>query len=409
MEDKINHPASLEKSPKKRVLFVVTQSEMGGAQRFFYTLIPRLNKDKYEVMVAAGPQNKIRNQKFKNEEYSLLEALKKESVTTFQLKHLTREVSLWKDIKAVFEIRKLIKSWHPDVLFLNSSKAGFLGSFTSKFLVPNPKLSVLYRIGGWTFNDPWPRWKKGLWILLEKISANWKDLIIVNNLHDMEQANKLGIRPKEKIALVYNGIDAYKTNFLSPTEAKLKLFEKIAKYSGKIFQTKNVIGTIANFYPAKGLENLIKAAREFKDDKDTVFILVGDGVQRENLEWQIKNYGLENKVFLIGYLPKAFQYLTAFDIFVLPSVKEGFPWSILEAMNAKLPIIATRVGAVSEIIEDNKNGMLVEPAKPEQIAAKLRKLINDNRLRQEFGIQAHQTVLFKFPLEKVVKEIEALL
>ena len=248
-----------------------------------------------------------------------------------------------------------------------------------------------------------------MWILLEKISANWKDLIIVNNLHDMEQANKLGIRPKEKIALVYNGIDAYKTNFLSPTEAKLKLFEKIAKYSGKIFQTKNVIGTIANFYPAKGLENLIKAAREFKDDKDTVFILVGDGVQRENLEWQIKNYGLENKVFLIGYLPKAFQYLTAFDIFVLPSVKEGFPWSILEAMNAKLPIIATRVGAVSEIIEDNKNGMLVEPAKPEQIAAKLRKLINDNRLRQEFGIQAHQTVLFKFPLEKVVKEIEALL
>ena len=409
MEDKINHPASLEKSPKKRVLFVVTQSEMGGAQRFFYTLIPCLNKDKYEVMVAAGPQNKIRNQKFKNEEYSLLEALKKESVTTFQLKHLTREVSLWKDIKAVFEIRKLIKSWHPDVLFLNSSKAGFLGSFTSKFLVPNPKLSVLYRIGGWTFNDPWPRWKKGLWILLEKISANWKDLIIVNNLHDMEQANKLGIRPKEKIALVYNGIDAYKTNFLSPTEAKLKLFEKIAKYSGKIFQTKNVIGTIANFYPAKGLENLIKAAREFKDDKDTVFILVGDGVQRENLEWQIKNYGLENKVFLIGYLPKAFQYLTAFDIFVLPSVKEGFPWSILEAMNAKLPIIATRVGAVSEIIEDNKNGMLVEPAKPEQIAAKLRKLINDNRLRQEFGIQAHQTVLFKFPLEKMVKEIEALL
>src|SRR3989338_4261373 len=409
MEDKINHPASLEKSPKKRVLFVVTQSEMGGAQRFFYTLIPRLNKDKYEDMVAAGPQNKIRNQKFKNEEYSLMEALKKDSVTTFQLKHLTREVSLWKDIKAVFEIRKLIKSWHPDVLFLNSSKAGFLGSFTSKFLVPNPKLSVLYRIGGWTFNDPWPRWKKGLWILLEKISANWKDLIIVNNLHDMEQANKLGIRPKEKIALVYNGIDAYKTNFLSPTEAKLKLFEKIAKYSGKIFQTKNVIGTIANFYPAKGLENLIKAAREFKDDKDTVFILVGDGVQRENLEWQIKNYGLENKVFLIGYLPKAFQYLTAFDIFVLPSVKEGFPWSILEAMNAKLPIIATRVGAVSEIIEDNKNGMLVEPAKPEQIAAKLRKLINDNRLRQEFGIQAHQTVLFKFPLEKVVKEIEALL
>src|SRR3989344_9370094 len=174
MEDKINHPASPEKSPKKRVLFVVTQSEMGGAQRFFYTLIPRLNKDKYEILVAAGPQNKVGNQKLKIEEYPLLEALKKKGATTFQLKHLTREINLSKDIKAVFELRKLIKSWQPDILFLNSSKAGFLGSFTSKFLVPDLKLSVLYRIGGWTFNDPWPRWKKGLWILLEKISASWK-------------------------------------------------------------------------------------------------------------------------------------------------------------------------------------------------------------------------------------------
>jgi glycosyltransferase involved in cell wall biosynthesis len=101
--------------------------------------------------------------------------------------------------------------------------------------------------------------------------------------------------------------------------------------------------------------------------------------------------------------------MLAFDIFVLPSVKEGFPWALIEAMAAKLPVVATSVGAVPEIIEDGKNGILVGPAKPEQLAGKINDLLNDERLQQELGIQAHQAVLFKFSLEKMVREVEAIL
>ena len=118
---------------------------------------------------------------------------------------------------------------------------------------------------------------------------------------------------------------------------------------------------------------------------------------------------MENKVFLSGQIPDAKRYLGAFDIFVLPSLKEGSPWALIEAMAAKLPVIATKVGAVPEIIENGKNGFAVEPAKPEQIVEKIKLIISDEHLKQELGIQAHQTVLHKFSLEKMVSEVEEII
>lgn len=415
MGPEINSSNDTETSPKKRVLFVITQSEFGGAQRFLHTLITRLDKNHYDILVAAGPaESGTTNQELRIRNYELLDRLEKEGVKTVRLKHLQREMRPISDLMALSELKKVVKQFNPDTLFLLSSKAGFLGSFVSKFLTSRPTLyaprsKIIYRIGGWSFNDPWPNWKKWLWILLEKISANWKDVIVVNNEYDLEQANKLKIRPKEKTVLIHNGIDVYKTEFLPKEDARLMLFEKASKTSGRVFQAETTIGTIANFYPPKGLKYLIEAAEYFKNKDNVVFMIIGDGQEREELENLIEQKGLKKKVLLLGQIPDAYKLLNAFDIFVLPSVKEGFPWVVIEAMTAKLPVVATEVGAVPEIIENGKNGFIIEPARPEQIVAKIQDLLNDERLRQELGIQAHQTVLFKFSLDKMIKQIEDLL
>ena len=384
----------MEINLKKKVLFVITQAELGGAQKFFLELLPRLDPQKYEITVAVGKQSQT-------EESHFIEMLKNHGLNIFQLNWLKRDLSFLfiKDWLAVFELRKLIKKIRPDTLFLNSSKAGFVGSLASVFPGRIKNLKVIYRIGGWTFNDPWPWWKRKFWMLLEKKSAKWKDAIIVNNKHDFQQAAKLKIRPREKVVLIHNGLDVYKNVFLPREEARLKL---------KV-QAKNIIGTIANFYPAKGLAVLIKAAEHFKAHDDTVFVVIGDGKERPALKALIKDLGLERKVFLVGQLPDAFKYLSAFDIFVLPSVKEGFPWALIEAMAAKLPVVATRVGAVPEIIEDGKNGLIVEPGNPEAMAGKIKEIMDSNHLQKELGIQAHQTVLFKFEIDKMVGQIEELL
>lgn len=383
---------------KKRLLFVITQGEFGGAQRFLYNLIAHLDREKYEMMVASGGSqgNNLLNGIGDNTAYR-------------ELASLGREPRPIDDIKAVWELRRLIREFRPDVLFLSSSKAGFVGSLATVFPSRLTGIKVIYRIGGWTFNDPWPRWQKWLWIGLEWLSARWKHIIIVNNRHDLEQARKLRIKPREQVVLIHNGLDIYKMDYLPREEARFRLFEKISRNWGRIFQVKTTIGTVANMYPAKGLEHLVDAARDYRDNDNVAFVIIGDGPERKNLEAQINSLGLEHRVILVGSLPDAHKYMTAFDIFVLPSVKEGFPWALLEAMAAKLPVVATQVGAVPEIIEPNKNGLIVDPGQPRQIAEAVNSLIANEHLRQELAIQAHQTVLFKFELHKMIESIEEFL
>ena len=382
---------------KKRILFIITQSELGGAQIFLFNLVSHLDKDAYEFLVAVGSSG--------NGDF--LRVLKAGGIPCQTLKFLKREPTI-NDIRAAFEIRNLVKKYRPDILFLNSSKAGVVGSFATVFPTKLSNLKVIYRIGGWSFNDPWPKWKRWLWIVLEWFSAKWKDIIIVNNQHDLDQAKKLKIKPRRQIALIHNGIEVYKLDLMEPGQARTKLLEKAAKSSGRNVQAKNIVGTIANFYPTKGLEYLIQAADYFNDNEDLAFFIIGDGELRPELEKMIREKGLEKKIFLLGQIPDAYRFLPAFDFFVLPSVKEGFPWVLIEAMSAKLPVIATDVGAVPEIIDDYKNGLLVKPKSPAGLADKIKEILENDHLRNELGIQAHQTVLFKFELDKMVKKIEAL-
>src|SRR3989344_3342087 len=212
MESNSSNPLQIE--PKKRILFIITQNEVGGAQRFFSLLFKNLDSSKFDLALAFGNTSSHNSfSEFKN------------TLSVFELKNLKRNPNFISDIKSIFEIRKVIKNYKPDIIFLNSSKAGFLGSLATVFPSRIRSLEVVYRIGGWTFNDPWPRWKKWLWIRLEKLSARWKDIIIVNNSHDLKQAEQLKIRPRKEIVIIYNGLDVYKMDFLPKEEAKLKIFE----------------------------------------------------------------------------------------------------------------------------------------------------------------------------------------
>jgi len=384
---------------KKRILFVITQSEWGGAQQFLHTLVSNLDRTRYDIVFATGNSGNG----------LLVDALKKINIETRKLRYLKREISPSYDLRAISELRNLIKELEPNILFLNSSKAGIIGALAGKEF---PGLKVIYRIGGWSFNDPIPWFIRQLYILAEKYTAKFKDYIIVNNKHDFDQAKKLKIRPRQKLELIYNGVDPYKLDFFEREEAKIKLASSLKQKQRNLLQSNLVIGTIANFYKTKGLTYLIQAAKIFysqEKDSKAIFIVIGGGSEKNNLELEIKNSGLENKVLLAGALPNAHKYLTAFDIFVLPSVKEGFPWALLEAMSAKLPIVATNVGGNPEIIEDRRNGFLVKPAKPEEIATALKSLADSENLRREFGIQAHQTVLLKFDQKKMIEKIIGIL
>ncbi|MDO8743213.1 MAG: glycosyltransferase, partial [Candidatus Azambacteria bacterium] len=324
----------------KKILFLITKSEMGGAQRFLYDFITHLNPNNYEILVAAGGSGE------------LLEKLKKKNIQTALIKNFSNIPGL-KNILAFFEILFLIKNFKPDILYLLSSEAGFSGAIAGSLyrLLSRKKIKIIYRIGGWAFKEPRNIAIKKIYLLAEKISAPFKDVIITNSEFDRQLAIKNKIAKAEKIVTIYNGLDFGNLNFLPKKEA-----QNFLGLTGNI-----IVGTIANLYKNKGLEYLIYAAAKIKNP-ELKFIVIGDGPEKENLKQLIGEIHLENSVFLTGYIDNAYQYLKAFDIFTLPSVKEGQPWTILEAMAADVPIVATNIAGIPEMLENEKSGLLVEPA-----------------------------------------------
>ncbi len=369
---------------RQKILFLITQSEWGGAQQFLYQIVTHLDQKKYDMTIAIG----------KDGDGSLISAFKDIPVVT--LPSLRRNPHPIQDIISIFAIRRLLKKVRPDIFFLLSSKAGFNGSLAVRFpwtIRPTPR--VIYRIGGWTFNDPWSAPKKFFYFLFEYISAHWKDIIIVNSKHDLEQAHDFEIKPRHKLALIHNGIDLKSIQFLERAEARAKL---------DLNDNDFVIGSIANYYPAKGLTYLIEALKDVPNSKA---VLIGQGKEKEKLQQQIQSLQLENRVRLVTLNEPAAPYLKAFDCFVLPSVKEGFPWTILEAVVARVPIIATSVGAVPEIITNHREGIVVSPANSRALTDAIIYMQNKEH-RQRYAEAAFSKIHNDFSIAKMMAFFEDL-
>jgi len=195
---------------------------------------------------------------------------------------------------------------------------------------------------------------------------------------------------------------------MSVEGAKQTLAKHIGMDLGE-FKKKIVIGTIAEVHPNKGLTYLIDAmANVCASHPNTISVIVGDGDLLSSINMQIRAAGLDGKVFLAGYMSEAFQYLKAFNAFILPSVKEGLPYVILEAGYASLPVISTTVGGIPEIIEDMKSGVLVQPKDSGELAHAISYIIEHPLLARQYGAALREIVMTRFGMEKMIEKITQL-
>jgi len=336
----------------QKILYIVTQSEWGGAQRYIFDLATNIQKgQEYTAHVAAGGNGQL---------FTLLE---QKNIAVTRLKYLTRPISPMADIRAYFELKRLLAHINPDIVHLNSSKAGFLGSLAGSRVGAK---KIIYTAHGFVFNEPLPGFQKRLYKEIELASSKRMHKIIAVSEFDRETGIKAGMK-QEKLVTIHNGIDA-NIQFLGQETARSFLATKIPNY-----QTAKtpLVGCVANFYATKGLDVLIKAMAKI----DATLIIIGNGSLRSKFEKLIKQLNLKNKVFMPGgteTFSEAAPYLKAFDLFVLPSRKEGLPYTLLEAMAARVPVVATAVGGVPEIITDRQNGYLVNPDNADDLADKIK-------------------------------------
>lgn len=304
---------------KKKILFIITKSNWGGAQRYVYDLATTFPKDQFEVSVAFGAEG------------LLAKKLQEAKIATFLVTALQRDVSLSSDVKSFLKLLKLFRTEKPDIVHLNSSKAGGVGALAARIAgVPR----IIFTVHGWPFWEKRSPLSRVLIYLFSWLTALFSHKVIVVSNYDLSVAKKMPFIGN-KVVRIYNGID-------------LNLPLGSAKAIRDEFpEGVRITGTIGELNKNKNQIALIEEAR---NNPNMYVVIVGDGENREFLYKKIKEYNLKAQIRLIGFRP-ASEVLKGFDVFALPSIKEGLPYVLLEARVAGLPIVANRVGGVGEILD----------------------------------------------------------
>ncbi len=367
-----------------KVLLGITQSNFGGAQRHVFDLAMGL-RETHEVAVMAGGSG------------MLIQRLQATGVRTIPLPALERRVSLLGDIRTFFEVLQILRKERPDVFHIHSSKMGAIGALAGRLA----GVRVVFTAHAWAFNEP-----RGLLAKTVIRLIAWFTVLLSHRTIAVSESVRTQMRlpfTRRKIAVIHNGIAPRQS--LPRSEARLRLAENVPPLN--VARDAFWFGTFAELHPVKGLDVAIEAMRTVvRKDSRAHFVIAGDGDERASLERRVREAGLVNNVHFLGFVPDAGMFVAAFDCFLVPSRSEALSYAILEAGAAGLPVIATRVGGIPEII-DETTGVLVPPDDAPALADAMTHALTHPETAN-LGSFLRDRVLSDFTLERMLRETVAL-
>ena len=383
---------------KKKILYLITKSSWGGAGRYVYDLATNIPQKDFEVVVTLGGKGELKNK------------LEEKNIRTVTILTLQRNIAFWGEIKAFLNLVKIILKERPDILHTNSSKAGALGTLAG-CIARTPK--IIFTAHGWAFNEERSFFSRTAITFLHWLTVMLSHKTIAVSDQTKKQALKKMPFVKNKLIVIHNGIkeNPLKEKFLAQKEIFPKGIPKNIPSDTLWF------GTISELHKNKGLDYMISAIGKISrsdldiqgsprvvlgNKKSFVFVIIGDGEEKEQLNKLIEKEGLQDIVFLAGYKENASSLLKAFDVFTLTSRTEAFPYVPLEAGLAELPVIASRVGGIPEIVSKNC-GILVKPGSIDEITQSIVQLLENYEKRKNYGKNLKKYVLQNFSTQKMVK------
>ena len=378
-----------------KVLILITKSNWGGAQRYVYDLATNFPKGSYDVEVLAGGNG------------VLIDNLKESGIKASGDLPVGRDISVSEDLKVFFQLISIFRKKRPDVLHVNSSKIGGLGALAAR-LTGVPK--IIFTAHGWAFNENRSWFSK---IVIKFL--HWITIVLSHQTIAVSEKLKEQMMywplVSEKITVVHNGIKDHPT--FSKINARFelgKVNEKFANILKSVSQRNlTIIGSVGELHHVKGYKYAIEGVKGFIENlkqtqpsQKVVYVIMGEGDNRIETENEIRVQGLEESIILFGRVPSAFQYFKAFDIYLMPSLSEGLPYVMLEAGLASMPVIATAVGGIPEIIDDMETGVLIQPRKPKEIQHALEFLISHKKSQKEYGSALRKKILEEFSINKMI-------
>jgi glycosyltransferase involved in cell wall biosynthesis len=278
------------------------------------------------------------------------------------------------DWQAVLAIRSIIERHKIEIIHCHGIKPDLYAFFAARhFNIPLVSTCHL-----WTFDS------KRDWLVsaLERCILHGLDRVVVVSDHIIPQLRRFGVRAD----VIYNGID------LAPFSHPAFDFKMKMKWCGR-----PIVGVVGRLAPQKGLQNLLRAAPEvLRDTPNALFVIVGDGPERQILEADAKALGIRDSVCFLGVRQDIPEILSSMDVLAMPSLDEGLPMALLEAMASGRAVVASSVGGIPRVIQNRVNGIIVSPGDVNGLAAALRDLLKHGDFRTALGKKARETVELRF-------------
>jgi len=354
-----------------KALLLITRAELGGGQTHVADLL-RGMRDEFELELATG------------EEGYLTEAAEEMGIRWHVLPDLVQPISPMRDLKALHQCLRLLRQVKPDVVHAHTSKAGVIGRLAASLA----EIPCIFTAHTWCFAEG-TNWKwRVIGTPLEKLAARVSSRIITVSDANRDLALRRGIAAPEKLITVHNGIPDC-PHRATPDSHAIPTIVMVARFSQQ-----------------KAQSMLVDAVHSIPVPFRLAF--VGEGPLREAVERQVDSLGVRDKVDFLGQRLDIPEILASADIFALFTKWEGFPISILEAMRAGLPVVASDVNGVHEAITDGHTGFLIPPGDVDLFRDRLMQLLLDAKLRRRMGLEGRRRFQREFTAESMIRKTSAL-
>jgi len=363
----------------------IGDSPMGGAQVHLLLLLQNIDRKNFHCRVITGGGEEFVNR---------INALGWETII---VPELVRSIHPVKDYVAIKKIVRILREQHPDLIHTHTSKGGVIGRIAAR----QAKIRrIVHTVHGFGFHDLSNPIRKHLVIYIERFLGRFTDKLICVSQEIFQSALAYRFVPPDKAICIPNSIDLSR---FDPDKLTGDLFDKF-----NLTKDATVIGMVGRLDAHKDPITFVNAAtyilKEFPDIK---FILIGDGPLRATLEQTVRSLQIHNSIIFAGWSQDVPSLLNDIKIFVLTSLREGLPLTIIEAMAMAKPVVATDIIGNREVVVNGETGFLVPPKDPEGLASAVMRLLRNPELMAEMGRAGRKRAVENYDVKLMVKNTEA--
>jgi len=371
------------------VLHVITRLEAGGAPLSVLPLLEGLTRAGIPIELVTGitPPPAL----------DMLPEAQALGIPIYIIPSLRRDPHLYYDLKSLLVMRQIFRRRRPLLVHAHTSKAGFIARLAA--LLADSSIKRIYSPHGTILQGYFTSYKRGFFTWLERIAAHWTDAIIGLTVEESESYLDAGIGSRHKHLQISISIDR---DTFAPPDPPSRLTKRRAQ---AVEDEEVLLISVGRLVPVKDHATLVRGLCLLKDTSTPWKCwIVGSGPEKEQIHRMVVEEGLQDRVRLWGYREDVNRLMSLADIFVLTSVNEGFGRVLLEAMAARLAIVATNVGGVPTVLEEGKAGYMVPPRDPGTLAEALDRLITSPDEREEWARLGYERVRTAFDLETTVQQ-----